>query len=253
MSIRDNIRKTESWDASHRGWPLPKIPWTMKQVWNSVLFAHYPVDPVKLKKLMPEQLPLDTFNGMAWVGIVPFYITGLRGRGIPQIPGTNRFPELNVRTYVTIDGKPGIYFFSLDAMNSLAVQVARTFLHLPYVYADMSVKEDGFLVEYESKRKSKLEPKLVCSYKPVSESYYPAKGSFVEWMAERYCLYTVDDKGKILRGEILHPPWLLHDAQANFYLNTMLSKQGIEVENDEAILHFSQRKEVKIWPFIKED
>lgn len=118
--------KKPLWDASHRQWPLLHIPWTMKQTWNDLLFVHYPIKLEVLQTLVPDALPLDSFNG-----VVPFHMTDIRLRGLPPIPGTNQFPELNVRTYVTLDGKPRVYFFSLDATNRLAVKVAKMFYNLP--------------------------------------------------------------------------------------------------------------------------
>ena len=239
------------WSDSHRLWPLPHLPWTMKQTWNDLLFAHYPVKLEVLQTLVPGALPLDSFNGMGWVGVVPFHITDIRLRGLPPIPGTNRFPELNVRTYVTLDGKPGVYFFSLDAANWLAVNVAKLFYHLPYKDADMMVKHNGPIINYESRRRSNDGATLVCSYRPISEPYHAAKRSFDEWMAERYCLYTLNNKGVPLRCDILHQPWLLQHAEAEFSQNTMLSKQGIQVENDQPILHFSKKIEVRMWPLVR--
>jgi len=241
----------DPWNDSHRLWPLPHLPWTMKQTWNDLLFAHYPIKLEVLQTLVPDALPLDSFNGMGWIGVIPFHITDIRLRGLPPIPGTSRFPELNVRTYVTLDGKPGVYFFSLDAANWLAVKVAKLFYHLPYMDADMMVKHNGPIIEYESKRRSGNDAKLVCSYRPISEPYHAAKGSFDEWMAERYCLYTLNNKGVPLRCDILHHPWLLQHAEAEFNQNTMLSKQGIQVESDQPILHFSKKIEVRMWPLVR--
>jgi uncharacterized protein YqjF (DUF2071 family) len=109
----------------------------MRQTWHDLLFAHWPVSYDAMRPLVPAQLELDPFDGRCWVGVVPFRMSGIRGRGTPAVPGLSRFPELNVRTYVTHGGKPGVYFFSLDAANLLAVWAARKFYHLPYFYADM--------------------------------------------------------------------------------------------------------------------
>lgn len=113
----------------------------MRQTWNDVLFAHWPVDVSILRALVPSVLELDTYNGQAWISMLPFMLTNLRARYLPAIPGARAFPELNLRTYVTYKGKPGIYFFSLDADHRLAVLGARTFFHLPYFYADMKAKK----------------------------------------------------------------------------------------------------------------
>lgn len=239
------------WDERHRPWSLPNLPWTMTQTWNDLLFAHYPVKIEVLQKLVPDVLPVDSFDGMGWIGVVPFHMTDIRLRGFPPVPGTNRFPELNVRTYVTLDGKPGVFFFSLDATNLLAVKMARMLYHLPYEEANIGLKRDGTTIEYNSKRRGGLQAELICSYRPISEPYYAAKGSFDEWMAERYCLYTINPKGVPLRCDILHEPWLLQNAEADFRRNTMLSGQGIQAESEEPILHFSKIMKVRIWPLVR--
>jgi len=109
----------------------------MAQTWNDLLFAHWPVAPNVLRALVPPELPLDTYDGTAWLAVTPFHMTGIRARGLPPIPGLSRFPELNVRTYVILDGKPGVYFFSLDVTSRMAVWGARTFYRLPYFHAHM--------------------------------------------------------------------------------------------------------------------
>lgn len=242
--------KEKKWDVGHRLWPLPNLPWVMKQTWNDLLFAHFPVKFDTLRKLVPEIFPLDTYDGMCWVGVVPFHMTDIRLRGLPPIPGTDKFPELNVRTYVTIDGKPGVYFFSLDATNLLAIKVARTFFHLPYVQADMKVENNGEWIGYESRRKIGG-AKFAANYRPVSEPYFAEKDSFDEWLVERYCLYTLNSKGIPLRCDILHHPWLLQRAESDIKENKMLSSQGIIVESDNAILHYSKKIEVRMWPLVK--
>lgn len=242
--------KKELWDDSHRQWRLPRLPWTMKQTWNDLLFAHYPIKLEVLRKLVPDLLPLDSFNGMGWIGVVPFHMTDIRLRGLPPIPGTDRFPELNVRTYVTLNGKPGVYFFSLDATNRLAVKVAQMFYHLPYLAADINVQHDGTKIDFESRRRSDADVNLMCSYRPISKPYYAAKGSFDYWMTERYCLYTLNKRGVPLRCDILHEPWQLQHAKAEFRHNTMLSKQGIQVDNEMPIVHFSKKIVVRMWPLV---
>ena len=238
------------WDESHRPWALPNLPWTMKQTWSDLLFAHYPIKFEILRKLVPDVLPLDTYNGMCWIGVVPFRMSGIRLRGLPPIPGTDQFPELNVRTYVTLDGKPGVFFFSLDAANRLAVKGARTLYYLPYWYADMAIMDSGKNITFKSKRLQDQETELACSYRPISEPFKVTKGSFEEWMVERYCFYTLNSSGIPLRCDILHEPWSLQDAEAEFSANSILSKQGIDVDSHRPILHFSKKIEVRAWPLV---
>lgn len=242
--------KNNLWDDSHRPWDLPKLPWTMKQTWSDLLFAHYSIKFEVLRKLVPEGLTLDSYNGTYWIGVVPFRMSGVRLRGLPPIPGTDQFPELNVRTYVTIDGKPGVFFFSLDAANWLAVKGAKTLYHLPYWYADMEMNISATNNVFKCKRRHDPEIELACSYRPISEPFQPTKGSFEEWMVERYCFYTLNSSGVPLRCDILHVPWVIQKAQAEFKHNTILSKQGIAVESDLPILHFAKKIEIRAWPLV---
>lgn len=138
MTNRDIIKTTE-----HRPYALPKAPWMMKQIWHDLLLAHWPVNANDFKSMIPHELELELWEGKPWVSIVPFHMSGVRLRGFPPIPFTSRFPELNVRTYVTYQGKPGVYFFSLDATNRLAIETARALFHLPYMKARISVEREG--------------------------------------------------------------------------------------------------------------
>jgi uncharacterized protein len=232
--------------VNHRPWPLPSGPWIMKQVWHDLLFAHWPISADIIRPLVPRQLALDIFDDRCWVGVVPFWMSGVRVRGIPALPGLSRFPELNVRTYVSLGSKPGVYFFSLDAANLPAVWAARRFYRLPYFYASMSSVEADGEIHYSSRRKENP-AQLRARYEPTSQIRSPAKGSFEYWLTERYCLYTVHN-GQVYRGEIHHPPWPLQDATAEFEVNTMAAPAGIELPKMAPVLHFSRRQDVLIWP-----
>jgi uncharacterized protein len=217
----------------------------MKQIWHDLLFAHWPVSVSAMRPLVPAQLTLDTFNAQCWVGVVPFRMSGIRARGLPPLPGLSRFPELNVRTYVTYKGKQGVYFFSLDAANLPAVWAARTFYHLPYFHAAMTSKEIGGSIHYSSRR--------LCSaaefrghYHPTAEIRLREKGSIEHWFTERYCLYTTYDN-QVFRGEIHHQPWPVQDAEAEIETNTIAVPAKISLP-DSPLLHFARRLEVLIWP-----
>ena len=127
----------------HRPWPPPAGPWVMAQSWLDLLFAHWPIPLDELRRVVPASLTIDTFDGQGWVGVVPFRMTGVRPRGVPALPWLSAFPELNVRTYVTLGGKAGVFFFSLDAANPVAVATARRWYHLPYFNARMSLRREG--------------------------------------------------------------------------------------------------------------
>ena len=232
--------------VAHRPWPLPPGHWTMVQTWHDLLFAHWPVAPDLLRRIVPRELPLDTFEGNSWIGVVPFWMSNVRLRGMPALPWLSRFPELNVRTYVSLGGKPGVYFFSLDAARLTAVLGARAFYYLPYFHADMSVQVQGDEISYASRR-FRGKANLRALYRPAGEVEFRRPGRLDHWLTERYCLYTVF-RGRVYRGEIHHRPWQLQDASADFKLNTMTSSAGIELPATKPLLHFSRVQEVLIWP-----
>jgi uncharacterized protein YqjF (DUF2071 family) len=218
----------------------------MTQTWHDLLFAHWPVPQAEMRPLVPAQLTLDTFDGQCWVGVIPFHMSGIRARGLPALPGLSRFPELNVRTYVTYGGKPGVYFFSLDAGNLAAVWAARTFYHLPYFNAAMSSQDLGGNIHYSSRR-LRGAAEFRGHYRPTVETRLREGGSIANWLTERYCLYTTH-RGLVYRGEIHHAPWPLQNAEAQFETNTVTSAAGISLPVTAPLLHFARRLEVLIWP-----
>jgi hypothetical protein len=235
--------------ADHRPWPLPPTPWIMVQIWHDLLFAHWPIPPEIMRQHVPGELPLDVFNGQSWIGIVPFHMSGVRPRWVPPLPRLSRFPELNVRTYVTLDNKPGIYFFSLDAGNLPAVWAARAFYRLPYFHAEMQVDVAGDNITYSSHRiHGKAE--LAGNYQPVAPVRLPAHQTLEYWLTERYCLYTVH-RHHVYRCEVQHRPWPLQEASAQFQTNTMAKAANIVLPDVKPLLHFSKRQEVLIWPLTR--
>jgi len=218
----------------------------MKQTWHDLLFAHWPLPPDQVRSLVPQELALDTYDGNAWIGVVPFWMSGIRARGLPPLPGLSRFPELNVRTYVSHGGKPGVYFFSLDAANWPAVWSARKFFHLPYFEASMSSREDRGLIHYTSDRKG-MAAEFRGRYRSVTPVRQSRKDSLEHFLTERYCLYTVVG-GRVHRCDIHHLPWPLQKAEAQIETNTMAYASGILFPSSDPLLHFAQRLDVLIWP-----
>ena len=229
----------------------------MRQTWYNLLFAHWPVPPEVMRPLVPPQMELDTYDGMAWVGVVPFGMTNVGLRGVPNIPGFSTFPELNVRTYVMRPAppgadpaltRPGVYFFSLDAANPLAVLGARTVFKLPYYNAEMKLREEGGRIHYTSRRTHGGAPPadFVASYWPVGEVYHSTFGSLDHWLTERYCLYTASG-GRLYRAEIHHVPWPLQPAAAEFEVNTMAQAAGIPLPSQPPLLHFAKRMDMVNW------
>jgi uncharacterized protein YqjF (DUF2071 family) len=237
-------------EIEHRPWPLPgDQPWIMGQTWEQLLFAHWRVAEDALRKVVHPEIPIDTFDGSAWIGITPFTVTGLHARGTPPPPLAGSFHEINVRTYATIDGKPGIYFLSLDAASKAAVHAARTGYRVPYFHADIDTEQisDG-RIRYRSERKDDPPAAFEAEYGPTSEPPATAEpGTFDYWCTERYCLYTLDEDQRIQRADIHHPPWPLQEATAEIVRNTMTQPYDIELEGD-PILHFAHRQDVVFWP-----
>lgn len=223
--------------TAHRPWPLPAEPWLQGQTWRDVLFAHWPVDPDVLRPLVPPQLPIDTHAGSAWLGVVPFRITGLRPRGAPPL---SRFLETNVRTYTRVDGRPGVYFFSLDAASRLAVWGARRWFHLPYFHARMSATGDGH-VDYRTRRGTAA---LDVGYAPAGDAFQAEPGTLEHFLVERYCLYVVS-RGRVRRGEIHHAPWSLQAATGAIHANTLAP---VALPDRPPLLHFARRQDVVVWP-----
>ena len=242
---------------------MPASPWIMAQSWHDLLFAHWRIDAAQLRALrplIPAPLEIDKFQNEAWIGVVPFRMSGVRLRATPAFATFSAFPELNVRTYVTHGGKPGVWFFSLDAANSIAVSVARAWFHLPYFNARMSCKTRNNWIEYSSERthRNAAKAKLRMRYRPTGETFHPQLGTLEHFLTERYCLYASDEKGKIVRGDIQHAPWSLQSAEAEFRENSMIEAAtqrdasappltNVLPHPNASLLHFSRRQDVVVW------
>lgn len=236
--------------SDHRPWPVPSNRWIMRQIWLDLLFAHWPIDPAIMRALVPAGLDLDIYDGQAWVGVVPFHMADVGLRTFPGVPTVTNFPELNVRTYVTFKGqKAGVYFFSLDAASPLAVAVARRWYHLPYFNAKMAAEIQGDTVTYNSQRTHRGAPpaNFAATYGPTGDIYHSKSGTLEQWLTERYCLYAVDRRQRIYRGEINHAPWPLQPAQADISLNTMAQAHNIPLPDLPPLLHFAKRLDVVAW------
>lgn len=235
--------------TDHRPWPLPRGPWVMRQSWLDLLFAHWPVPASALRPLVPPALAIQEHGGTSWVGVVPFRMDGVMARGLPDVPGVSAFAELNLRLYVERDGKPGVWFISLDAASTLAVWAARRFFHLPYFRADMSVRDEGGRIRYDSVRRGPgARVAFRGVYGPTSEVIESKPGSLERFLTERYCLYAQDPSGAILRAEIHHAPWPLQRASADIDENTIGDAQGVPLPGPPAQLHFARRLDVVVWP-----
>jgi uncharacterized protein YqjF (DUF2071 family) len=240
-------------ETAHRPWPLPAAPWLMTQTWHDLLFAHWAVDAALLRERVPRALDLDLYEGHGWIGVVPFRMTNVAPRGVPSLPGLSAFPELNVRTYVRVGDKPGVFFFSLDAASRIAVGLARVMFGLPYYTASMNVQRNDGTIRYESRRKSASghPAALEVTYRPIDDAFHAAQGTRDYFLTERYCLYTVDRKGHPRRLEIHHPPWPLQKAEAKFELLNMTGQIGLSLTEQPPLLHFASRLDVVAFPMTR--
>ena len=234
-------------DTAHRPWPMPTGPWVMTQTWNDLLFAHWPVAAAALRARVPPRFELDLFDGQAWIAVVPFHMTNVTPRLVPALPWISAFPELNVRTYVRVDDRPGVFFFSLDAGNPLAVGAARTLLNLPYFTADMSIDVGSTQVTYSSRRGLPPPAEFRASYRPHGGGKPPVEGTLEYFLTERYCLYAVDHQSRPYRLDIHHPPWALETADADIHVNTMADAAGVQLPPTAPLLHFSKRQDMVCW------
>jgi uncharacterized protein YqjF (DUF2071 family) len=235
-------------EVAHRPWPMPDAPWVMTQTWHNLLFAHWPVHAGALRDKVPSQFDLDLFDGTAWLAIVPFHMTNVAPRGVPSLPWISEFPELNVRTYVRVGDRPGIYFFSLDAGSALVVHAARSLLNLPYYPAAMSVTPQAANIRYDSRRDDEsMAASFSATYGPLADPLEPIAGSLEYFLTERYCLYNLNHRGAPYRLEIHHPPWPLQPAHAEVTRNTMAEAAGVSLPDITPLLHFSRRQDMVAW------
>jgi uncharacterized protein YqjF (DUF2071 family) len=245
----------------------------MHQNWGKLLFMHWRINEQALRPFIPAPLSIDTFDGSAWIGVVPFTMWGIRASFLPPIPGTSAFHELNVRTYVHFNGVPGVWFFSLDAAHSLAVWGARTFYHLPYFNADMKLKQTGQRIDYSSARRDKmtyarffagdkagfaadfeadrfrnLPPAQFEGSWNIGESLAQALPQSLEFfLTERYCLYAYH-REQIYQSRIHHEAWPLRTATLNSCKSTMVESLGIARPEGQPVLHYAESIAVDIWP-----
>ncbi|MDX6306046.1 MAG: uncharacterized protein QOI77_3015 [Blastocatellia bacterium] len=226
----------------------------MRQYWGKLLFMHWALDAELLRSVIPAKLSIDTFDGKAWIGVVPFTMWGIRASFLPPIPGASAFHELNVRTYVHHNGVPGVWFFSLDAANRLAVWGARTFYHLPYFNAEMWLRQEGNSIKYHATRKDArgASAELDAAWTIGEPLGQMQSGSLGFFLTERYCLYSYH-REQLYRSRIFHQPWPLRTATLEGYQSTMVESLGIEEPKGEPVLHYAESIGVNIWPLRKSE
>jgi uncharacterized protein YqjF (DUF2071 family) len=234
---------------SHRPYAPPSEPWVGHMRWCDLAFLHWAIDPAQVRPLLPQGLELDTFDGNAWIGVVPFRMEDVRLRFSPNIPGTSAFPELNVRTYARVGKRTGVWFFSLDAGNPVAVRGARLMFNLPYYDAEMSVTLQGQALDYSSKRVHIDVPpaEFGGSYAPAGDVREAKPGTLEYFLVERYCLFTESATGELGYLDVHHHPWPLQPATVRIDVNTMAEAAGIRLPDEPPLAHFARDLEVLAW------
>ncbi|PSQ18130.1 hypothetical protein BRD00_05775 [Halobacteriales archaeon QS_8_69_26] len=197
--------------------------------WRHLLFENWPVDPDVVDAHLPDSLPVDTYDGQAWLSVVPFTNVAVRPEGLPRSLGV-RLPEINLRTYVDRGDRPSVYFFNLDAEGVASVLGARLFHHLPYYYARISLEWTGEAVEFASRR---LHPgdrpaRYEATYRPAGEPFDSSEDPLARFLVERYRFYTEAQDGSVRYTDVKHQPWTLYPAEADVLTNTILSANGFE-------------------------
>lgn len=217
--------------------------------WRDLLFAHWRVDVAHLRTLIPAELQVDTFDGEAYVGVVPFLMEDVSPRGLPALGRLGRFPEVNVRTYVRHGELDGVWFFSLDAAERIPVELARRGFHLPYFHARMAVKRDGETVSYRSDRIDRRgrPASLSVRYRPTGPVTPAQPGSLDAWLTERYRLFALDGRRRLSTTSIAHRRWPLRPASAEFEVETLSVAQGLSLAGPPVQLAFADRVDVRGW------
>ena len=238
------MKQHPAWSQTqHRPWAPPSRPWVLSQYWNRLLFLHWEISADALRPLIPVQLEIDEFDRSAWIGIVPFSMSEVGPRGCPKPSWISDFPEINVRTYVVHNGKPGVWFFSLDVPHRLPVWFARKFFHLPYFRAEMQVEDKGEETHYRSKVGGRV---FEATYRGLEQLNCSAT-SFEYWATERYCMYAQSASGQLFRGEVQHPAWPLQRGSIEIRSNSMLEQFPIGNRHP-SVLYSKELPVVAWWP-----
>jgi uncharacterized protein YqjF (DUF2071 family) len=238
-------------DVAHRPWEAPRGPWIWSQQWLDLLFAHWAVPLEKLRSCVPSSLDIETAAGSAWVSVVAFRMVNVRPRFLPPVGLVSNFLELNLRTYVRADGKPGVYFLSIHGSKSLAVGVARLLSPLPYVRARISFTCTPTDRRFESVCQSAETGPAAFSvmYQPQSRLCDSPVGSLDAWLTERYCMYASTRNGGLLRGEIHHQRWPLQKVHASVPVNSLGEPFGLDLSRTPDSVHYCAGIEAIAWPF----
>jgi uncharacterized protein YqjF (DUF2071 family) len=235
-----------------RPWPVPEHPWIAGMRWEQVLFLSWPVAEKDARRLVPAGLDLDLHEGRAYVSLLPLRMAHVHLRDMPPVPHLADFPELNLRTYVQRDGRPGVWFVSLDAPGSLFDWLARHLFHQPYFCADVDLQRgpSGKLTFTSRRREPDASPQFLVNYAPQGDPQQPPAGSLARFLCERYAMYARDHEGSFRRGDIQHSPWEIQEATVEFmYAEDFLKAAGLAPTGD-PVVFYSERTDTVVWPLV---
>lgn len=233
----------------HRPYPLPDQPWVLSMRWHDLLFLHWNVSPDHLKPHIPDELEVETFEGSAYLGLIPFRMSHIHARYLPPFPRVHSFPEINLRTYVSDGSHSGVWFFSLDAGSTLAVRTARWAFALPYFQAHMRIEEgEKQKIHYRSERDEREEGHLLYegTYRRTDRIREREKTDLQSFLVDRYCLFSAGKSGRIYRGDIHHPPWSLYRAESTIRRLEIEGHPSIPDTSPDSIL-FAPDLSVRAW------
>lgn len=232
--------------------------WTMAQTWEHLLFAHWPISPEAVRPFVPSSLEIDTFNGKAWLGAVSFFMTGVKLKYLP-LSYPFHFPEINIRTYVKMNGIPAVFFITLDAADPLVVRIAKRWYRLPYFRANMSFRKEGgerkkgshFRIESRRKSPRSASETFQGKYRPSSRSFIPRRGTLAHWLMERYvffCQPIESGDAYMYGGEVHHEPWRLQSAEVDIATNSLIEPYRVSHPENPPLSHYSRGVEALIGP-----
>ena len=222
--------------------------WVWQQVWSDLLFLHWPVDAAQLRPHLPRELAIDTWRGEAWVSLVLFRLQ-VRPWWLPGVPGLSSLVEANLRTYVTLRDRPGIYFLSIHADNRWAMALARLLTPLPYERAAIGYEVRGLLCTCQLRAPRPAECQLSLSAAVLAPAATAAEGTHEDWLLERYRAYVPDRRGVLQHGVVTHDRWQTHPVQLEFETNTLGRKFGLDLDRPPGCSHFCPRMAAKFSRF----
>ena len=227
----------------------------MRQRWARLLFLHWPVAAEEVRPLIPTGLEVDTHEGQAWIGLVPFVVRGARPVFLPPVPGVSSFDEVNVRTYVHYRGRdPGVWFFSLDASSRVAVGAARAFFKLGYRFARMTAEVDGDGVRFRSRRVTPGPLPATCAmrYAPSGGAAPAAAGTLEHFLVERYVLYAADGP-RLFQARVHHEPYPLQAAIVDGFGEDLIAAAGLRRPAAAPLAHYASEVDVEVFPIRRID